>query len=79
MTSFLRSVYQRIHCEDLHEIISTNFETQINSLIGSLRTYFPEEAIGDNIVRLRGIVENSDALADEVFHAHDAEKWGNGL
>jgi hypothetical protein len=49
----------------LGEIISTHFETQINSLIESLKTYFPEEAIGDNIVRLRGIVEKSYALADE--------------
>jgi hypothetical protein len=64
---------------ELGETISTHFETQINSLIRSLETYFPEESIGDNIVRLRGIVQKSYALADEVFHAQDAEKWWNGF
>ena len=56
-----------------------HFEVQIESLIKSLRTYFPEEAVSENIVQLKGIVEKSYALADEVFHAEDAEIWGNGF
>jgi hypothetical protein len=58
---------------------TSHFEVQIESLIKSLKTYFPEEAVSENIVQLKGIVEKSYALADEVFHAQDAEIWGNGF
>ena len=58
---------------------TSHFEVQIESLIKSIKTYFPEEAVSEKIIQLKGIVEKSYALADEVFHAQDAEIWGNGF
>lgn len=57
----------------------SHFNTQMNSLIRSLGTYFPEEAKGEKRNQLREVARKSYSLADEVFHAQDAEKWGNGF
>lgn len=57
----------------------THFNTQMSSLIRNLTTYFPEEAIGEKIAQLQNIARRSYSLADEIFHAVDAEKWGNGF
>jgi hypothetical protein len=51
----------------------------MNSLVQSLRKYFPEEAMGEKICQLRDITHKSNSLADEIFHAQDAENWGNGF
>ena len=34
--------------------------------------------MGEKICQLRDITHKSYSLADEIFHAYDAENWGNG-
>jgi hypothetical protein len=35
--------------------------------------------MGEKVCQLRDIARRSYSLAEEIFHAQDAEEWGNGF